>query len=108
MIQKHWNLLAINESLKNIYNCQPITVFTRNTNLKELIESNKIEKNKVNKRQIQKLKPEKCSPCLKKLSLCCKSIKNHTNVKKVGHTPQNFCLAFIDELEKQIFVEVGQ
>ena len=33
------------------------------------------------------------------------------HVKKVG-TPQNFCLAFIDELEKQLLVkstvEVGQ
>ena len=39
------------------------------------------------------------------------SSKNHTHVKKVG-TPQNFCLAFIYKLEKQLFikktVEVGQ
>ena len=36
--------------------------------------------------------------------------KNHTHVKKVGHT--NFCLAFIGELEKQLFIkktaEVGK
>ena len=40
-------------------------------------------------------------------------IKNHTHVKKVGRgTHQNFLLAFIDELEKQIIIkkpfEVGQ
>ena len=55
VIRKHWNLLAINESLKEIFNCQPIAAFRRNKNLKELIGSNKIEKNKVKKRQIQKL-----------------------------------------------------
>ena len=32
-------------------------------------------------------------------------IKNHTHVKKVWGTPQNFCLVFFDELEKQLFVK---
>ena len=49
VIRKHWNILEINESLKEIFNCQPITAFRRNKNLKELIGSNKIEKNKVKK-----------------------------------------------------------
>ena len=49
VIRKHWNSLEINESLEEIFNCQPITVFPRNKNLKELIGSNKIEKNKVRK-----------------------------------------------------------
>lgn len=30
-------------------------------------------------------------------------IKNHTHVTKVG-PPQNFCLTFADELEKQLFI----
>ena len=34
VIQKHWNLLAINESLEEIFNCQPITEFKQNKNLK--------------------------------------------------------------------------
>ena len=46
LIRKHWNLLAINESLKEILTCQQITAFKRNKNLKEQIGSNKIEKNK--------------------------------------------------------------
>ena len=50
MIRKHWNLLEINDSLKEIFNCQSVTTFRRNKNLKELIESNKIEKNKVKKK----------------------------------------------------------
>ena len=45
VIRKYWNLLEINESLKEIFNCQPVTAFKRNKNLKELIGSNKIEKN---------------------------------------------------------------
>ena len=49
MTQKNWNLLAINESLKEVFNCEPITAFKQNKNLKELIGSNKIEKNKVKK-----------------------------------------------------------
>ena len=50
VIRKHWNLLEINEYLKEIFNCQPITAFRRNKNLKEFIGSKKIEKNKVNRR----------------------------------------------------------
>ena len=50
MIPKHWNLLEINESLKEIIDCQPITTFRRNKNHKELIGSNKIEKNKLKKK----------------------------------------------------------
>ena len=67
VIQNHWNLLEINESLKEIFNCQPITACRLKRNLKNLIGSKKIEKNKVEKRQIQKLKPGKCSPCLTNL-----------------------------------------
>ena len=36
VIRKHWNFLEIYESLKEIFNCQPITAFRRNKNLKEL------------------------------------------------------------------------
>ena len=32
--------------------------------------------------------------------------KNHTHVKRWG-TPQNFCLAFIDELQKQLFIYIS-
>ena len=37
---------------------------------------------------------------------CKRFKKNHTHVKKVGHIiSQNFCLPFIDELEKQLFIK---
>ena len=38
------------------------------------------------------------------LSCSSKLIANHTHVNKVG-TTQNFCLAFIDELGKQLFIK---
>ena len=47
---KNWNLPAINESLKEIFNFQPITSFRRNKNLKELMGSNENEKNKGKKK----------------------------------------------------------
>ena len=31
VIRKHWNVLEINESLKEILNCQPITAFRQKT-----------------------------------------------------------------------------
>ena len=84
VIWKHWNLLEINESLKEIFNCHPITAFRRNKNLKQLIGSNKTEKGKVKKRQTQNLKPGKCSPCLTNLrSLCCKQVRKTTNFKNL-------------------------
>ena len=53
---KNWNLPAINESLKEIFNFQPITSFRRNKNLKELMGSNKNEKNKGKKKTNAEIK----------------------------------------------------
>ena len=50
VIQWHWNLQVINESLEEKFNCQPITAYKQNENLKELIENSKTENNKVKKR----------------------------------------------------------
>ena len=53
---KNWKLPAINESLKEIFNFQPITSFRRNKNLKELMGSNKNEKNKGKKKTNAEIK----------------------------------------------------
>ena len=42
-----------NESLKEMLNCQPVTAFTRDRNIKELIRSNKTQKNKVKKEKFR-------------------------------------------------------
>ena len=36
MIPNHWNLLSINEPLKEIFNCKPTTTLKRNKKLKKL------------------------------------------------------------------------
>ena len=92
LIWKHRNLLAINESPKEIFNCQPRTAFKQNKNLREFIGSNKIENKKVKKRQTQKSKPGKCSPCLTNLrSLCCKQVRKTTTFKS-RQTPKIYKL----------------
>ena len=53
---KNWNLPEINESLKEIFNFQPITSFRRNKNLKELMGSNENEKNKGKKKTNAEIK----------------------------------------------------
>ena len=78
VIRKHWNLLEINESLKEIFNCQPVTAFTRNINLKELIESlKKLKKKAKPKKQIQKLKPGNSLPDKFKITLLQASTRNN-------------------------------
>ena len=50
IIGKSWNLPAINKiSLKEIFDCQPITTFMPNKNLKELIGRKNIKKNRAKK-----------------------------------------------------------
>ena len=91
MLLKNWNLLAINQSLIEIFNCEPITAFTQIKNLNELIRSNKIEKKKVEKkkvkkRQIQKQKSGKYSPCLTNIkSLCCEQVRKATTSTNQKH-----------------------
>ena len=48
IVRKHWNILnIISRALQGLFQEEPITVFKRNRNLKELIESNSIENGKV-------------------------------------------------------------
>ena len=61
-------MLELNEALKEIFNCQPITAFKRNKNLKELIGSNKIENNKVKKIQNIETKTRQMFPMPDKLN----------------------------------------
>ena len=50
VIWKHWNLLEVNESLEEIFNCQPIPAFRWNKNFKELKGSYNIKKKKKSKK----------------------------------------------------------
>ena len=69
VIKKYWSLLAINESLKVIFNCQWVTAFRQNKGVDI-------------GRQILKLRPGKCFLCLKILrSLCCKQVRETAATK---------------------------
>ena len=62
VVRKHWNILSINKAFKEIFQNEPVTVFKRNKNFKELIGSNRIEHNKAKKHD-NIMKKHKCSPC---------------------------------------------
>ena len=46
---KNWDIFSINKSFKEIFKKKTVTAFTRNKNLKGLIDCNKIEYNKMKK-----------------------------------------------------------
>ena len=70
---KHWNLLQINEELKQAFTHSPKLVYRRNKNLRDFIGQTTIKNNKVQKRK--ELKPGKCRPCLTSIrNLCCRQI----------------------------------
>ena len=81
IIKKHWDILSINQSLKEVFQNKPITAFKRNKNIKDMIGSKKIENNKVKKLRSH-VKEGKCTPCLSnKRTLCCKQVQSTSNFK---------------------------
>ena len=63
VVGKHWNILSVNKSFKDVFQNEPVTTFKRNRNLREVFLSNKIEYNKVEK-HASSIKKGKCSPFL--------------------------------------------
>ena len=70
VVRKYWNILSINKALKEIFQIELVTTFTRNKNLKELIGSNKIKHNKVKKPNSIMKKGK----CVQKKSKCVQQI----------------------------------
>ena len=63
IIRENLNLLSVNESLKKVFQNEPVTRFKHNKKLKELLGSKKIENSIVKRINISTLKPVKCYPC---------------------------------------------
>ena len=87
VVRKHWNILFMNKTFKEIFQNELVTAFRRNKNLKEIIGSNKIEHNKVKKHN-NITKKGKCSPCsANNTTLSCQqvisssSFKSHQTIK---------------------------
>ena len=60
--RKHWTTLLGNNSLKYIFQNEPITAFKRNKSLKEIIGRNKIDHKKVEKENINVIIQGKYAP----------------------------------------------
>ena len=74
IVRKHWNIVNISRTLQGLLQEEPITVYTRNRNPKELIGSNCIENGKV-KQAKNKFTIFKCFLCLSKTgNLCCSQL----------------------------------
>ena len=76
-LNKHWNLLQINEELKGSFEQTPKLVYRRNKNIRDYIGQTTIQNNKVLKKK--DLKQGKCRPCLTSTrNLCCRHISSTT------------------------------
>ena len=76
-LNKHWNLLQINEKLKGSFEQTPKLVYRRNKNIRDYIGQTTIQNNKVLKKK--DLKQGKCRPCLTSTrNLCCRHISSTT------------------------------
>ena len=77
VIDQHWHILSINESLWKVLDKRPSIAYGRNTNLYQLIRGNRIFKNKIVRRNTKEPKQSgHCSPCLSRMIyLCYKQVK---------------------------------
>ena len=93
IIQKNWNILSVNESLKKEFQNEQFISFKGIKNLKELIGSNKIENNIVKKINKSTLKPGKYSPGFRNSrTLCCNQVITTSTFK--SQQTQKTCKIF--------------
>ena len=89
IIRQNWNILSVNESLKQISQNQPVSDYKCNKSLKELIGSKKVENNIVEKINKSTLKPGKCYPCFgSSTNLYCNQVTT-TSTFKSQQTQKN-------------------
>ena len=74
-IDKTWNLLQINDNIKQSFIEKPFIVYRRKQNLRDILGQTTILNNQVKKSN--RLKTGKCSQCLSSAkNLCCKQVKS--------------------------------
>ena len=80
IINKHWHILSINGSFKEIFNnLQPMIAFRKNTNLKQLIATNTITNNQRCITPTQAIITGQSTPCYTSRSLCCQQVIKTAN-----------------------------
>ena len=71
IINKHWNVLNIDNSFKEIFNSSQLTIaFHKNTSLKQLIRTNTIRNNQKFLTPTQTTTAGQCAPCYTTRSIC--------------------------------------
>ena len=82
VLSDSWSLLKINNRPKHIFKEQPIIVYHRNKNFRDMIGDTTIENNKVVRKQKPILKSGYCKPCFSITNnLCCKQVVPATTFK---------------------------
>ena len=72
IINKHWHILNIDSSFKEIFNSlQLMVVFRKSTSLKQLIGTNTIRNNQIFLTLTQTTTVSQCTPYYTSRSLCC-------------------------------------
>ena len=79
VINKHWHILNIDSSFKEIFNSlQLMIAFRKNTSLKQLIGTNTIRNNQKFLTPTQTTTAGQCTPCYTSRSLCCQQVLKTT------------------------------
>ena len=79
IINKHWDILNIDSSFKEIFNSlQLMIAFRKNTSLKQLIGTNTIRNNQKFLTPTQTTTAGQCTPCYTSRSLCCQQVLKTT------------------------------
>ena len=80
-ITKNWNVLRVNENLKEIFKNEPITAFKQNKNIQEIIRTHWIENGRI-KKDLKTLEEGNCTLWRSKAgNVCCKQVKTTTAFK---------------------------
>ena len=79
IINKHWHILSIDSSFKEIFNnLQPMIAFRKNSSLKQLIGTNTIRKNQKFLTPTLTTTTGQCTPFCTSRSLCCQQVLETT------------------------------
>ena len=79
IINKHWHILNIDSSFKEIFNSSQLMIaFRKNTSLKQLIGTNTIRNNQKFLTPTQTTTAGQCTPCYTSRSLCCQQVLKTT------------------------------
>ena len=82
IINKHWPILNIDISFKEIFNSSQLVIaFSKNASLKQIIGTNTIRNNQKFLTPTETTTPGQCTPCCTSQSLCCQQVLKTTTFR---------------------------